>query len=187
MVAFGLTGGPGTFQGTMNIDLSPVLRKYAVCFFDDIHVFSKTLREHIEHLSAVLQIMEEKQWKVKLSKCEFAKQQVSYLGHVISAQGVSTDPSKITAVANWPTPTNTKEVRGFLGLTGYYRKFIKSYGVISKPLTELLRKGTVFVWNPMAEEAFSTLKKSLISAPVLALPDFSQPFMIETDMLVTLE
>lgn len=118
---------------------------------------------------------------VKMSKCDFAKQQISYLGHVISDKGVSTDPSKINAVVNWPTPSNVKEVRGFLGLTGYYRKFIKSYGIISKPLTELLRKGVVYVWNPLAQEAFKTLKQALTTAPVLALPDFSVPFEIDTD------
>lgn len=118
---------------------------------------------------------------MKLSKCAFAQQEISYLGHVISSKGVYTDPSKIVAVQNWPTPVNVKEVRGFLGLSGYYRKFIKHYGIIAKPLIELFKKGVLFVWTPVTEDAFSILKHALVSAPVLALPDFFQPFTIEID------
>ena len=120
------------------------------------------------HVEKVLITLQEKQWKVKFSKCSFAQQQIAYLGHVISDKGVSTNPSKILAVQNWPTPVNVKEIRGFLGLTWYYRKFLRNYGVISKPLTELLRKGTLFVWTPAAETAFVTLKEALVQAPVLA-------------------
>ena len=181
VMGMGLSGAPGTFQGTMNYDLSPVLRKCALVFFDDILVFSKTLREHWEHLDEVLSILHREQWKVKMSKCDFAQPKIAYLGHVISAEGVSTDPDKIVAVQQWPTPQNVKEVRGFLGLSGYYRKFIKHYGIIARPLTDLLKKNVPFVWTSITDEAFVTLKQALVSAPVLALPDFTKPFMIETD------
>lgn len=103
------------------------------------------------------------------------------MGHCISAQGVSTEPSKVTAVEQWPVTTNLKELRGFLGLTGYYRKFIKHYGMISRPLTELLTKGTPFVWTPVTEEAFQLLKKAMVEAPILAIPDFTKTFIVETD------
>jgi hypothetical protein len=132
-------------------------------------------------LDEVLSILHREQWKVKMSKCHFAQPKIAYLGHVISAEGVSTDPDKICVVKQWPVPQNVKEVRGFLGLSGYYRKFIKHYGIIARPLTDLLKKGVPFVWTSIAEEAFVTLKKALVSAPVLALPDFTKPFMIETD------
>ena len=147
----GLTGGPNTFNFAMCDTLSPVLRVCAVVFFDDILIFSKTLKDHFIHLEKVLSILLKKQWRVKLSKCDFAKQEISYLGHVISSEGVSTDASKIATIKNWPVPTDVKQVRGFLGLTGYYRKFIRNYGMISRPLTDLLKKGAIFVWTPATE------------------------------------
>lgn len=123
-MSFGFTGGPSTFQFAMNFTLSPGLRRYVVVFFDDILVFSATFEQHLQHVESVLELLSEHQWKVKLSKCAFTQRQVGYLGHVISGAGVATDPSKISAIETWPTPANVKEVRGFLGLTGYYRKFI---------------------------------------------------------------
>jgi hypothetical protein len=121
------------------------------------------------------------QWQAKLSKCVFAQQKVAYLGHVVSAEGVSTDETKIENIKDWPVPSNLKELRGFLGLSGYYRKFIKHYAIISQPLTELLKKGTLFVWTEITETAFQTLKLALMTAPVLALPDYNVQFVVETD------
>ena len=172
VLAFGLTYGPYTFQSVMNIDLSPVLCHCSVVFFDDILIFSKTYDEHIKHLRQVLQILEEKHWKVKGSKCTFAQRSVQYLGYVVSEEGVATDPQKVTDVQKWPVPTSVKELRGFLDLSGYYRKFVRQYGVISQPLTHLLRKNVPFVWTADSQLAFDTLKQALVSAPVLALPDF---------------
>jgi len=165
----------------MNSTLAPLLRKCALVFFDDILVYSKTWESHLVHLGQVLQLLLTDQWHIKLSKCAFAQQQIAYLGHVICNKGVSTDPAKVEAVKSWPVPTNCKELRGFLGLAGYYRKFVKHFGMIAKPLTELLKKGVPFVWTQDHSVAFYTLKQSLCSAPVLALPNFEIPFAIECD------
>lgn len=181
VMAFGLTGAPGTFQGATNTSLAPVLRKFALVFFDDILIYSKTFEDHLVHVAQVLDILAKHQWKVKLSKCAFAQQRIAYLGHVISGDGVATYDSKISTIRDWPVPVNVKEVRGFLGITGYYRKFIRHSGLISKPLTNLLKKGHVFAWTGDTKTAFLTLKQALITAPVLALPDFSKQFVIETD------
>jgi hypothetical protein len=131
VMAFGLTGAPATFQHAMNASLAEVLRKFAVVFFDDILIYSPSYTEHLQHLAAVLSILQRDQWQVKFSKCVFAQQQVAYLGHVVSAQGVATDSSNIESIRTWLAPTNLKELGGFLGLTGYYQKFIKNYAVIS--------------------------------------------------------
>jgi hypothetical protein len=181
VMAFGLTGAPATFQHAMNASLAPVLRKFALVFFDDILIYSATYSEHLEHVKAVLDILRRDNWQAKMSKCAFAQKQVAYLGHVISAAGVATDDTKIQTIRDWVQPTNLKQLRGFLGLSGYYRKFIRHYAVISQPLTSLLKKGTLFVWTDATETAFQALKQALISAPVLALPDFSQQFIVEID------
>jgi hypothetical protein len=181
VMTFGLCGAPGTFQGAMNCTLAPLLRKCVLVFFDDILVYSATFSEHLEHLRKVLQLLAHDKWQVKLSKCNFARQQLSYLGHIISAKGIATNPSKITTVQSWPPPTNVKELRSFLGLTGYYRKFVKHFAVIAKPLTDLLKKQALLVWTSEHTEAFNTLKLALVSAPVLAMLDFSQTFCIEID------
>lgn len=181
VLAFGLCGAPGTFQGAMNTTLAPLLRKCVLVFFDDILVYSKSYEEHLVHLKLVLQLLLKDQWTIKLSKCSFAKQSISYLGHVLSAQGIATDPAKVTAITAWPQPKNVKELRSFLGLAGYYRKLVKHFAVIAKPLTTLLRKNVLYVWTPEHQESFVALKNALTSAPVLAMPDFSLPFCIETD------
>jgi hypothetical protein len=119
----------------MNTTLAPALRRFVLVFFDDILIYSSTFEEHIEHLKIVLQLLAQDNWSVKMSKCKFAQQQISYLGHVISAAGIATDPAKVEAIASWPQPANVKELRSFLGLAGYYKKFVKHFAIISKPLT----------------------------------------------------
>ena len=181
VMPFGLTNAPTTFQGAMNIIFSSLLRKCVLIFMDDILVFSKTLEEHVQHLQQVFEILQKNQFLLKRSKCAFAQPSLEYLGHIVSSGGIATEPSKIQAVSLWPVPTTIKQLRGFLGLTRYYRRFIKHYGLISKPLTQMLKKGIQFQWTPVAQEAFLLLKKALTEAPVLAIPDFSKPFVIETD------
>lgn len=124
VMAFGLTGAPGSFQEAMNTTLAPYLRKFVLVFFDDILIYNTSYEEHLIHVKLVFELLMKDHWKIKLSKCIFAQQQIKYLGHIISSAGVATDPSKVAAVAKWPLPSNAKELRGFLGLAGYYRKFV---------------------------------------------------------------
>jgi hypothetical protein len=165
----------------MNTTLATCLRKFVLVFFDDILIYSATLSDHVQHLRQVFELLAKDNWKLKITKCAFTQPQISYMGHTISAAGVGTDPSKLSALAQWPAPHSVKELRSFLGLVGYYRRFVCHFGLISKPLISLLKKHTVFVWTPEHEAAFQALKQALSQSPVLALPNFAKPFTIETD------
>jgi hypothetical protein len=180
VMSFGLTNAPTTFQATMNQLFRPYLRKFVLVFFDDILIYSKTWKEHMKHLEQVLSLLEKNQFYAKLSKCSFGKEEVEYLGHVISREGVKVDPDKIKAITEWPKPKNISKLRGFLGLTGYYRRFIKNYAHLTTPLSNLLKKNS-FKWDNNAEECFETLKRVMSSTPVLATPDFTKPFVVECD------
>ncbi|GJU50922.1 putative mitochondrial protein [Tanacetum coccineum] len=179
VMPFGLTNAPSTFQSLMNIVFKAFLRKFVLVFFDDILIYSKNLEEHCDHLAQVFQVMKDNTLYAKSSVCYFSVPQVEYLGHIISAQGVSTDPSKIEAMQKWLIHSTLKHLRGFLGLTGYYRRFIKDYASINQPLVALTKKDA-FKWNPSAELAYHKLKKAMVKAPVLALPNFEQKFVVET-------
>ncbi|KAD4384249.1 hypothetical protein E3N88_24417 [Mikania micrantha] len=180
VMPFGLTNAPSTFQSAMNDLFRPYLRRFILVFFDDILVYSPSLEQHIENLTVTLELLEKNQFYAKFSKCCFGQSKVSFLGHIVSSEGVQVDQDKVTAVASWPVPTNVKEVRGFLGLTGYYRRFVKHYGLIARPLTGLTKKEG-FIWNEETARAFNKLKQALVTAPVLRLPDFSAPFIVECD------
>jgi len=141
-------------------------------FFDDILVYCHTWKEHLSHLELVLQLLQQHQLYAKLSKCLFGLQQVDYLGHTVSGQGVTMDSDKVEAMLQWPIPVTIKQLRGFLGLIGYYRKFIKSYAIIAAHLTELLKKDN-FIWGVEVDPTFNKLKQAITQAPILALPNFS--------------
>ena len=180
VMPFGLTNAPSTFQALMNEVFRDFLRKFVLVFFDDILIYSSSLEEHLQHLQMVFGKLQEHKLKVKLSKCSFGNDKVEYLGHVITREGVAVDPTKIQAIAQWKKPDTLKGLRGFLGLAGYYRKFVKNFGIIAKPLTNMLKKNG-FYWNEASGDSFEQLKEALINTPVLALPDFSQEFVIESD------
>jgi hypothetical protein len=179
---FGLTNAPATFQCTMNSILEPYLRKSVIVFMDDILVYSNSLEDHVQHLREVLTLLRSHKFFVKLSKCAFAQEELEYLGHIILGAGVATDPRKIQAMLDWPAPLYVTKLRGFLGLTGYYRKFVKHYGTLAKPLTNLLKKKQ-FAWDQTTQKAFQSLKTAMSTTPVLALPNFSKQFIVETDAL----
>lgn len=165
----------------MNTTLAPGLRRFVIVFFDDILIYSRTLEEHLEHLALVFSWLQADQWKVKLSKCTFSQRSIAYLGHVVSEAGVSTDPAKVKAITDWLVPTNVRALHGFLGLAGYYRKFVHNFGIIAHPLNNLLKKDSIFIWTSIHDSVFQSLKMALSTAPVLALPDFTVPFNVETD------
>ncbi|GJS19026.1 retrotransposon-related protein [Tanacetum coccineum] len=177
VMPFGLTNAPSTFQSLMNEVFKKQLRKFVLVFFDDILIYSQTVEDHALHLKSVLEKMRHHKIYAKRSKCVFGTDKVEYLGHVITAMGVYTHPGKITAMTQWPVPTNLKQLRG---LTGYYRRFIQGYASISKPLTQLLKKNS-FVWTKESQAAFLQLKQAMISASVLRLPNFSKEFTLEID------
>ncbi|XP_061343684.1 uncharacterized protein LOC133289704 [Gastrolobium bilobum] len=180
VMPFGLTNAPATFQAAMNRIFRPYMRKFIVVFFDDMLIYSPSLEEHVTHLETALKCLLHNSFYVKLSKCAFGVEELSYLGHVVTACGVKADPKKIEAMLDWPIPQSIKQLRAFLGLTGYYRRFVKGYAAIAHPLTELLKQDKIH-WSKEAAVAFTALKEAMASTPILQLPDFSSPFIVESN------
>lgn len=164
----------------MNDIFQPFLRRFVLVFFNDILVYSSDKEHHKEHLRLVLEKLAEHELYANRKKCEFGKESIGYLGHVITQEGVQVDKDKVQAILEWPIPANLRELRGFLGMTGYYRKFVYRYAQIAQPLTDQLRKDN-FGWGPEATKAFQQLKQTLVQPHVLRLPDFKQPFVLEAD------
>ncbi|GJQ93259.1 putative reverse transcriptase domain-containing protein [Tanacetum coccineum] len=181
VMPFGLTNAPAVFMDLMNRIFHEYLDKFVIVFIDDILVYSKSEEEHERHLRIVLEILRQKKLYAKFSKCEFWLQQVAFLGHIVSVDGIIMDPSKVEAITKWPRPTTVTEVRSFLGLAGYYRRFVEGFSRLALPLTQLMRKGEKFVWTDERQESFEELKRRLVSAPILTLPSGSGGFQIYSD------
>ncbi|KAL4583040.1 hypothetical protein LXL04_007604 [Taraxacum kok-saghyz] len=180
VMPFGLTNAPATFQSAMNDLFRPVLCKFVVVFFDDILVYSPSLSIHYEHLTFVFQQLLNNHYRAKASKCLFAVDEIPFLGHIITTNGVKADPEKITAIQQWAKPHSFTTLRAFLGLTGYYRRFVPSYAHIAAPLTDILKQ-PLFNWTTTAAAAFSTLKSAMADLITLALPNFGEIFDVTTD------
>ncbi|KAK1414436.1 hypothetical protein QVD17_30180 [Tagetes erecta] len=181
VMPFGLTNAPAVFMDLMNRVCRPYLDKFVIVFIDDILIYSKSKSEHEQHLRTILELLKKEQLFAKLSKCEFWLKEVQFLGHIVNEKGIHVDPAKIEAVKNWVTPKTPTEIRSFLGLAGYYRRFIPNFSKIAVPLTALTHKGKPYSWGPEQEDAFQTLKLQLCNAPILTLPDGNDDFVIYCD------
>ncbi|KAL0349628.1 UNVERIFIED_CONTAM: Retrovirus-related Pol polyprotein from transposon gypsy [Sesamum radiatum] len=177
---FGHSNAPSTFQLVINSFFRPLLRRFVLVFFDDILIYSPDWTSHLAHITEVLQLLNDNCFYVTISKCPFGVPSVDYLSHIISTEGVAADPSKLEIVANWPGPHSLSALRGFLGLIGYYRHFVRHYASIAAPLTDLL-KSVSFTWNSQASAAFAALKSTMISLPMLSLSNFFLPLNVTTD------
>ncbi|GJV03187.1 putative reverse transcriptase domain-containing protein [Tanacetum coccineum] len=177
VMPFGLTNAPAVFMDLMNRVCKPYLDKFVIVFIDDILIYSKNKQEHEEHLKIILELLKKEELYAKFSKCEFWIPKVQFLGHVIDNKGIHVDPAKIESVKDWASPKTPTEIRQFLGLAGYYRRFIEGFSKIAKPMTKLTQKKVKFEWGDKQEAAFQLLKQKLCSAPILALPEGSEDFI----------
>src|SRR3954462_5876478 len=181
VMSFGLTNAPAKFSRLMNSIFMEYLDKFVVIYLDDILIYSKNEEEHAEHIRLVLMKLREHRLYAKFSTCEFWLPEVIYLGHVISAKGIAVNPERVQAILDWTPPESVKQVRSFLGLASYCRRFVENFSKVANPLTELLKKDKKFQWTPKCEESFQELKRRLTYAPVLAPPDTKRDFEIYCD------
>jgi hypothetical protein len=183
VMSFGLTNAPAHFTYLMNSVFMPELDKFVVVFIDDILIYSKNEKEHAQHLRIVLTRLREHKLYAKFSKCAFWLEEIQFLGHCVICRGIAVDPSKVKDILEWKPPTTVHQVRSFLGLAGYYRRFIPDFSKLVKPITSLLKNETKFNWFSKCNEAFEKLKTLLTTAPVLAQPDINKPFDVYCDAL----
>ncbi|GBG60081.1 hypothetical protein CBR_g412 [Chara braunii] len=181
VMPFGLCNAPGTFQHAMNRIFHDYLDKFVVVYLDDTLIFSKTVEEHVAHLDKVLNLLRQHKFKINGEKCEFGRTRILYLGHEISAEGLKPDDAKVASIRDWPRPQSVTEMRSFLGMTGYYRTFVKNYSIVAAPLTDLTRLDTPWEWTDECEAAFRHLKHALTHYEILKLPDPDKPFIVTTD------
>ena len=181
VMPFGLTNAPATFQRLINSVFEGEINDFVLVYLDDILIFSETLEDHWRHLDIALRRLRDAKLYGRLHKCDFIKKEVEYLGFKISKDGISTDPEKVRAVVEWPTPASVRDVRSFLGLASYYRRFIRNFSLIAKPLTDLTKNNMKWQWEDEQERAFIQIKVALVTAPVLRIPDFSKEFVVTTD------
>ena len=181
MMSFGLTNAPAEFLDPMHRVFQPYLDQFVVVFIDDILIYSKSKEEHEGHFRIVIQALRDHQLYVKFSMCEFWLTEVRFLGHVVSASGVSVYPEKVEAVMSWERPKSIFVLRNFLGLVGYYRRFIKDFSQLAAPMMRLTRKEIKFEWNDLCERAFQELKRRLTSAPILIVLERGQRYIVYCD------
>eukprot|EP00253_Pinus_taeda_P009984 PITA_09984 len=181
VLPFGLTNSPATFMCLMNSIFHQYLDRFVLIFIDDILVYSRTIEEHQEHLRKVLQTLREHQLYAKLSKCDFFKEEIQYLGHVITKEGIAVDPEKIKAIMDWPVPKDVADVRSFMGLAGYYIRFVEGFSRVAFPITSLQKKGKTFHWTPNCQKSFEQLKHLLTTAPILRIADPDKDYVVCTD------
>ncbi|GKF00696.1 putative reverse transcriptase domain-containing protein, partial [Tanacetum coccineum] len=181
VMPFGLTNVPAIFMDLMNRVYKPYLDKFVIVFIDDILIYSKDKKEHEEHLKAILELLKNEKLYAKFSKCEFWILKVQFVGHVIDSRGIHVDPAKIESIRDWASPKTPTEIRQFLGLVGYYRRFIEGFSKIAKSMTKLTQKGIKFDWGENKENTFQLIKQKLCSASILALPEGSEDFVVFCD------
>ncbi|GJT90506.1 putative reverse transcriptase domain-containing protein [Tanacetum coccineum] len=181
VMPFGLTNAPAVFMDLMNRVCKPFLDKFVIVFIDDILIYSRNKVEHEGHLKQIMELLKKEELYAKFSKCEFYLSKVQFLGHMIDREGIHVEPAKIEAIRDWASPKTLTEIHQFLGLAGYYRKFIEGFLMIEKAMTKLTQKSVKFDWGENEEDAFQTLKQKLFSAPVLALPNGSENFVVYCD------
>jgi len=181
VMPFGLTNAPATFQTLMNDALKPFLDNFVIVYLDDILIFSNTVEEHEQHLRQVLRKLADHQLYAKASKCEFFRTEVDFRGHIVGADGLKMEPSKIKAISDWPTPANVTKVRSFLGFVNFYRSYIRNYSSITARLNDLTKKEKKFHWTKQHQQQFDKLKRAVSSAPVLITADPHGEFVVTTD------